>query len=450
MADEQKGGNVFGWPGNIWLEGRTIVHLQPNQERPSHMPRGPAKKTGGGFLNPAMAPARTRSVLLLNDALQHNWLIGDDKPIRILDAMCSTCVRVRRWRNEVKFDAQKRLRITANDLDDFALSWGKQSHLTNLPKYTENIEINLDRYGSMVQRELIDGIYFQKMDAKLAMADASYQWIDIDPFGSPVAFLDSAIQSLARTGMLEVTATDTAALTGSSLSSQQRRYGAKGIVDNYAHDDAVRVLLATIATTAARHDRIIIPILSLFDGHHVRVSVMVKTSKEGASKVYENIGWRERRDDIPYKFIKFPTENNLDNCSGPLWTGPIMAKDIVSRITEEKALEICMPNDEDIGRAMRKGLAWTEQDSEYAAREIRRSVRHIAASANLLSTEHLLLSLDAMPRLAGTKGAPKMNDLLQDLVDGGFQAARYPGMNPMFITDADFESVKKVVRKYYP
>ena len=66
----------------------------------------------------------------------------------------------------------------------------------------------------------ISGLYFQKMDAKLAMADASYQWIDIDPFGSPVPFIDSAIQSLARTGVLEVTATDTAALTGSSLSSQ--------------------------------------------------------------------------------------------------------------------------------------------------------------------------------------------------------------------------------------
>ena len=48
-----------GWPGNIWLEGKTIVHLQDGQERPSHMPRGPAKKTGGGFLNPAMAPSRT-------------------------------------------------------------------------------------------------------------------------------------------------------------------------------------------------------------------------------------------------------------------------------------------------------------------------------------------------------------------------------------------------------
>ena len=49
MADEQEGGNVFGWPGNIWLEGRTIVHLQPDQERPSHMPRGPAKKPAVDF-----------------------------------------------------------------------------------------------------------------------------------------------------------------------------------------------------------------------------------------------------------------------------------------------------------------------------------------------------------------------------------------------------------------
>ena len=52
-----------------------------------------------------------------------------------------------------------------------------------------------------------------------------------------------------------------------------RRYGHKGIVDLYAHDDAVRVLLGTIATRAAQLDRAIEPILALFDGHHVRVSV---------------------------------------------------------------------------------------------------------------------------------------------------------------------------------
>ena len=438
-----------GWPGNLWLEGKTIVHLQPEQERPSHMPRGPAKKTGGGFLNPAMAPSRTRSVLLLKDALEHDWLTSQDKPIRAFDAMCSTGVRIRRWRNEIPNELQNRLRITGNDLNDFALSWAINSHNQNLPKYTENIEMNFDRYGSMTQRESVNGIFFQKMDAKLAMADASYQWIDIDPFGSPVPFIDSAIQSLARTGVLEVTATDTAALTGSSLSSQKRRYDSQGIVDDYAHDDAVRVLLGLIAKVAAMHDRVIKPILSLFDGHHVRVSVLVKTSKEGASDFQNNIGYRLRCQDLPYKFIKYPDSRQIKNSSGPLWTGPLMDRDIAGRMTVENAIQTCLPSEKELEKLTDGALEWIEKDVEYAAREMVRSVKHIADAADLLSREHLLLSLNAMPRLAGTKGAPKMDDVVNDLIALGHSAARYPDMDPMFITDAEFETVLSVVRKYH-
>ena len=438
-----------GWPGNIWLEGKTIVHLQKSQERPSHMPRGPAKKTGGGFLNPAMAPARTRSVLLLKDALEYNWLAPEEKPIRAFDAMCSTGVRIRRWRNEIPIDLQDRLRITGNDLNDFAISWAKHSHNQNLPEYTENIEMNFDRYGSMSQREAVNGIFFQKMDAKLAMADASYQWIDIDPFGSPVPFIDSAIQSLARTGVLEVTATDTAALTGSSLSSQKRRYDSQGIVDDYAHDDAVRVLLGLIAKIAAMHDRVIKPIMSLFDGHHVRVSVLVKTSKEGASDFQENIGYRLRCDDLPYRFIKYPNSEEIKSSSGPLWTGPLMDREIAGRITEENAINTCLPSKDELNQLTTNGLEWDEKDAEYATREMVRSVRHISNAADLLSREHLLLSLNAMPRLAGTKGPPKMENLVNDLIELGHSAARYPDMEPMFATDADFQTVVNVVRKYH-
>mgnify|MGYP000265111170 CR=1 FL=1 len=79
-----------GWPGHIWLEGRTSVHLRNHQLRPSHMPRGPAKRTGPGFLNPAMAPARTRSVMLLADALEHDWLVKPGHDLRALDALCGT------------------------------------------------------------------------------------------------------------------------------------------------------------------------------------------------------------------------------------------------------------------------------------------------------------------------------------------------------------------------
>ena len=50
-----------GWPGHVWLEGRTSVHLKDHQPRPSHMPRGPAAKTGKGssmplWLRPGRAP----------------------------------------------------------------------------------------------------------------------------------------------------------------------------------------------------------------------------------------------------------------------------------------------------------------------------------------------------------------------------------------------------------
>ena len=118
-----------GWPGHIWLEGRTFVHLRDHQTRPSHMPRGPAAKTGEGFLNPAMAPARTRSVMLLSDAMENDWLVSENKTVRVLDALCATGVRPRRWRREVP--CQERLRITANDLDSDALSWAKKSHEAN-------------------------------------------------------------------------------------------------------------------------------------------------------------------------------------------------------------------------------------------------------------------------------------------------------------------------------
>ena len=254
MTGEHEGAKS---PGHLWLEGRTLVHLREDQERPTHMPRGPAKRTGPGFLNPAMAPARTRSVMLLADALEHDWLVKPGHDLRALDALCATGVRVRRWRNELPAEVQPRLRIAANDLDVFALDWLKRSHDAFPPKVTVGHALEDDRYERIPEGTMENGIFVMQNDARIALMEAAYQWVDLDPFGSPVNFLDSAIQGLARIGFLEVTATDTAALTGSSASSQQRRYGAKGIVDTYAHDDGVRVLLVLVATTAARHDRFI-------------------------------------------------------------------------------------------------------------------------------------------------------------------------------------------------
>jgi len=421
-----------GWPGHIWLEGRTSVHLRDHQPKPSHMPRGPAAKTGEGFLNPAMAPARTRSVMLLADAIEHNWLVPEGKTIRVLDALCATGVRPRRWRKEIP--SQERMRITANDLDKDALAWAKQSHQAN--PIGDNLEWlpEPSRFAKQQEGVVEDGIHWVQGDANKLMIQAPFQWIDLDPFGSPVGFLDAAIQAISRVGVLEVTATDTAALCGSAKTSAARRYGAVGITDSYMHDDATRILLGTIARIAAMHDKSMHPILSLFDGHHVRVTVLLKRSKEEASNWSDNIGYRIRS--TPYHFAT-QAEGEF---SGPMWTGPIFDSDIAGRMTVERAIELCAGRDDDFP------LDWNNTDVEHSQREIERSVRHLSESAELLSQEHLLVAVDDLGIAAGVGQIPSMKKIKSGLEKAGFKMSRCQMPEAMFATDADWETVLNVAR----
>ena len=177
------------------------------------------------------------------------------------------------------------------------------------------------------------------------------------------------------------------------------------MVDHYAHDDAVRVLLANVALAAARQDREITPLMALFDGHHVRVSVMVRTSKNGASDVHEHIGWRIRENDVPYRFVRHPTPEETERGSGPMWTGPLWHARIAGRMTEERALAIMRPKDGMLEAWRAQGLTWSDDDEEHASRETKRGVRHIAEAADLMAMDGqatTLLNLDDLPRWTGT------------------------------------------------
>jgi len=445
MADESELNFDATRPGRLWMEGKTVILLSDEQARPSHMPRGPAKRIGPGFINPAMAPARTRSVLLLADALEHEWLTEGNQPIRALDALCSTGVRFRRWRNEIPESFQHRLRIHANDLDQFALKRAQHSHEKFPPPSIWTFDEALFNDQERVHGQLINGIFYMNEDARIALNRGAYQWIDVDPFGSPIAFLDAAIQGIGRRGVLEVTATDTAALTGSSPSSQRRRYGAHGIVDAYAHDDAVRTLLGVVATTAAKHDRYIEPILSLFDGHHVRLTVLVLRGKEKASLIQNSMGWRTRLKGGGYTFVNHPAPDELESSSGPLWIGPIWNREITSRIDEGRALEMCYPGEIERQELNKLSTDWSEQDWEYWRREICRSVRFIQGASNLLSSDHLLIDIDDFAKKLHLNQIPKMETILKTFTDEGYETARVPDINPMFATFAPLEEAKRIL-----
>ncbi|GMH20639.1 hypothetical protein Nepgr_022480 [Nepenthes gracilis] len=73
--------------------------------------------------------------------------------------------------------------------------------------------------------------------------------VDLDPYGSPSVFLDSAVQSVVDGGMLMCTATDMAVLCGGNGEVCYSKYGSYPLRAKYCQEMALRILLASIEST---------------------------------------------------------------------------------------------------------------------------------------------------------------------------------------------------------
>ncbi|MFT4313287.1 MAG: hypothetical protein ACMXYA_02680 [Candidatus Woesearchaeota archaeon] len=105
--------------------------------------------------------------------------------------------------------------------------------------------------------------------------------IDIDPYGTPNPFLDAAAKRIKHGGLLSVTATDTAALCGSSKNAARRKYGLyshKHIP--WKHELGVRTLIAHVQRIGAQFERALIPVLSYVKDHYYRVFFLAHSQKK--------------------------------------------------------------------------------------------------------------------------------------------------------------------------
>lgn len=91
-------------------------------------------------------------------------------------------------------------------------------------------------------------------DARLHMLQHPYFYdvIDLDPYGTPVMFLDTAVQAVSEGGLLCVTATDMAVLCGSNPEACYTKYGSISLKAGYCHEMAIRILLQCIDSHANR------------------------------------------------------------------------------------------------------------------------------------------------------------------------------------------------------
>lgn len=120
----------------------------------------------------------------------------------------------------------------------------------------------------------------------------SFDVIDLDPYGCPSIFLDSAIQSIKNGGLLLVTATDMAVLAGNSPETCYVKYGAVSLKIKCCHEMALRILLQCIQSHANRYGRYIVPLLSLSADFYIRVFLRIFTSPQMCKKTTRLVHFR--------------------------------------------------------------------------------------------------------------------------------------------------------------
>ena len=148
-----------------------------------------------------------------------------------------------------------------------------------------------------------------------------YDGIDIDPFGTPAPYIESALKGLNDNGILGISATDTAVLCGAKPSICLKRYGAMSMKRVAAKEIGIRILLARISHLASLMEKGIEPLLCYSEGHHLRVFVRVIKKNDTILK------WINPQMEI--------IDQEEKDAAGPLWTGKIIQKKIIPESSDD-------------------------------------------------------------------------------------------------------------------
>lgn len=247
--------------------------------------RGPGTR-GSVFFNEQMAFNRDVSVMLLR-------AVAPDGT-EVCDAMSATGARAVRIANEVPGTL-----VTANDVNP-----------ATLPFIEANIRLN----GLSNCRAL-------NRDMHGLLSDESFDYVDLDPFGSPVPYIQSAIRGCRRRGILAVTATDTAPLAGAHAAKCRRRYQSEPVRGPLCHEGGLRILMCAVARELAKFDRGMRPLLSFHADHYLRTYVQVLEGAEEADRTLASLGHMSY--DKATLERSYSPSCDADHRLGPFWLGPL-------------------------------------------------------------------------------------------------------------------------------
>ncbi len=333
------------------------------------------------FYNPDMTFNRNISVAALS-VFSKNF----GKAIEVCDAMAATGVRGLRYAKEVG---------TKSVIND--------KNPTAAKLIEKNIKLN----------KLEERCTVKNSDANVLLHQNTYTAIDIDPFGSPNIFLDSAARSIYRKGLLMVTATDTAPLCGTYPDACFRKYGIRSIKTDFYNELGIRILITNIVMAVAKREKLFTPLLSFAKRHYFRA--IGKIEGFAGQKFEENFG-----------YVMF-------------------CKSCGNRKTGEIELNCSCGRRFDFSGPMYLGQIQDKKFAADTAKECRkRGFEKEAELAELLKSESELptfyYDLHFLSHIT-KKECPKTERLIENLRERGYKAGKTHFCPTAVKTDAGFEEI---------
>jgi len=262
------------------------------------------------FFNPVMELNRDLSVTVLSFYQKQK---GED--IAICDAFGGSGIRGIRYAQEIKNVSL----AVVNDLNPLAVK------LTN-----ENIQSN----G-------LTNVKACREDANLILRKyrGKFDVIDIDPFGTPAPYVESAAASLKAGGLICITATDTSALCGTYKKPCIRKYGAKPLRNEYCHETGLRILAGFMSRTFSKYKKYLNFQFSHSTEHYMRLYALVGKGAKNTDDSLEDLGYIAHCPKClnrqVFKGLAPKISGECPECgedfqvAGPLWCGEIQNSEFI-------------------------------------------------------------------------------------------------------------------------
>src|SRR5665647_563391 len=305
------------FPSEIIKEGKVQV-LVPKLAAYQVVPSDYAPSRAPVFYNPIMEFNRDLTVL----AFQAYQRIANHE-ISICDPFTSQGIRGMRFAAEI--DCVKKVLIS--DINEQAYKLAKH-----------NVALN----------GLEGKITVKHKDANCVLScNASpkkrFDIVDIDPFGTPAPYLDSALRAIRNNGLLASTATDLAPLCGVHTKACVRKYGGKPLRTEYCHELAVRLLAGCMASLAAKHDIGIRILFSHSTDHYIRVYAQIGYGCQKGDESLKNTGYilhcfsclHRETTHQPLGSLQCPECGSRMDWTGPLWVASIFDGGFIDLMIKE-------------------------------------------------------------------------------------------------------------------